>query len=502
MGPTNKKRLLLLCGASALALQVAAAPSVRLRRRRPRANDPGGARPGTVLLHRGHHDPDGRRHRAPDPVDPGRRLGGRAPRPRQPGPRLRAHQARAAAPARPERRPAVRHRRAPFLTTEGWKALDPEATRRESPGWRSRPCSWATSCAAGAARGRRRTPVGARRRPACSSCKARWHSRCWPRPRRSRTRRCSTCSSTATTATSPTAGSSTTRTVAAGRGGEGADGGKAAPTLGRRRLRRQLTPERPAARAVARRRMAARPTVGRRTAASVGGGDCWRRFLRRRRVGRRGAGSSGAGDGGASAEAARRRRRASDGGASAGDGSSFAADSRASRSGPSGGGAHKAGAADAGSAAPGGAPEKRADATPPDPSRAPGPPRPGPLRRAPRPRPRSVWSTPWASTIRPTRASGRRPYPQPRAGAAADRTSLGARARLADRPSFDPVGVPGELRRAERAALEQLGDGVDRLGWLGGQDLGRERLGLVLRFVAQPVGVGVVPPARSLSEAP
>ena len=51
MGPTNKKRLLLLCGASALALQVAAAPfdfdgdgpGPMIRRRTPR-NSPASPR--------------------------------------------------------------------------------------------------------------------------------------------------------------------------------------------------------------------------------------------------------------------------------------------------------------------------------------------------------------------------------------------------------------------------------------------------------------------------
>ena len=87
-----------------------------------------------------------------------------------------------------------------------------------------------------------------------------------------------------------------------------------------------------------------------------------------------------------------------------------------------------------------------------------------------------------------------RPYPQPRAGAAADRTSL-ARARLTDRPSFDPVGVPvnsGEQNGPpwNSSAMVPAGSGgsAARISGANGSDL-------VLRFVAQPVGVGVVPPA-------
>ena len=202
MAPTHKKRLLLLCGAGSWSrCQLASAD----RPRRSWAGFlPSAQRQESCFIGR-HHDPDGRRQ-------PGVRS-----RQVRPGDLCVGRRGRVNRVMRCERtvlgarrlyalnggRPFVTAEH-PFLTAEGWKALDPEATRREN----------ASMLAAlqlgdqlvprsGARRERRRgpgsmflqrrDPRGARRAGADPST------------------RCSTCCWTATTATSPTAGSCTTR---------------------------------------------------------------------------------------------------------------------------------------------------------------------------------------------------------------------------------------------------------------------------------------------------
>ena len=182
-------------------------------RPRPSAADAANGAGTGILLYRRHHDPHGRRlvtgRSRPSLAgswSSGAAAGSTGPRAAS-GPSSVRRRLYALNGGRPF--VTAEH---PFLTAEGWKALDPEATRRENAALDVASLQLGDRLCRGTRAGRRRrTPLGAGLAPASCSCRARRCWRRWPRLMPRRQRRCSTCCSTATIATSPTAGSCTTR---------------------------------------------------------------------------------------------------------------------------------------------------------------------------------------------------------------------------------------------------------------------------------------------------
>ena len=131
MAPTDKKRLLLLCGASLLALQIVAAPvhlldpGAQLGLQAARAQDSSCFVAGTLVLMA-----DGT-ERPIETLRPGDAVLGRRGRVNRVVAAERTQLGRRRLYAFNGRRPFVTAEH-PFLTCEGWKALDPEATRREN----------------------------------------------------------------------------------------------------------------------------------------------------------------------------------------------------------------------------------------------------------------------------------------------------------------------------------------------------------------------------------
>jgi hypothetical protein len=163
MGTTHKKRLLLLCGASALALQVAAAPlgfdgdgrgpTIRAAHAQ---DEQSCFTAGTMVLMA-----DGT-ERPIHSIRPGDLVAGRRGRVNRVRGCERTKLGRRRLYALNDGRPFVTAEH-PFLTAEGWKALDPEATRRESPGLAVAALQLGDQLCRGAARavggGRRSTPA-------------------------------------------------------------------------------------------------------------------------------------------------------------------------------------------------------------------------------------------------------------------------------------------------------------------------------------------------------
>ena len=131
MAPTDKKRLLLLCGASLLTLQIVAAPlelsgsANGLAAKSAHAQDASCFVAGTLVLMA-----DGS-ERPIEALRPGDVVLGRRGRVNRVVASERTLLGRRRLYAFNGRRPFVTAEH-PFLTSEGWKALDPEATRREN----------------------------------------------------------------------------------------------------------------------------------------------------------------------------------------------------------------------------------------------------------------------------------------------------------------------------------------------------------------------------------